>query len=296
MNLNAFGILESHVSLKPYNTYRIETFTKYLLHPRNKDELCSFLKNAKENKIPYFILGNGSNVILSDTEYPGVIVKLDEGDFTKIVIDDNHVTVGAGVMIQALSYEILDHGLKGLEWASGIPGTIGGCIFGNAEAYKVCTFDSLESVTYLDSQGKEITKFKNELSYGYRTSFFKEHPENIIIEATFCFEKGNKEESKLLIEDRKKRRFESQPLQYPSAGSVFRNPSAEMPSWRYIDGVGLKSYQIGGAKVSEKHANFIVNVGGATGKDIRDLIQLIREKVKEKYGVDLVLEQEQKSW
>lgn len=292
--LTNFGILECHASLQKLNTYQINTSTKYLLHPYNISALQRFLKYAKKNKVPYFILGNGSNVILSDTEYPGVIVKLDK--LSQIEYHEEEVRVGAGVMINFLAYDLISHGLKGLEWASGIPGTIGGCIFGNAEAYKVSTFEHLVSVTYLSKDGTLHTKLKEELKHGYRTSYFKTHPDYIIVDSTFHFDNGNKEESLALIKDRLNRRLASQPLEYPSAGSVFRNPSPDLPSGRLINELGLKGYQIGGSKVSEKHANFIINVDHATGKDIRNLISYIHEQVLKNKQIDLVLEQEFKNW
>lgn len=289
-----YGIVEEHAPLKNHNTYRIETTTRYLLHPLTEEKVASFIKYAEQENIPYFILGNGSNVILSDTEYPGVVVKLDQ--LKNILYEGNQVTVDAGVMINKLSFDILKHGLCGLEWANGIPGTIGGCIFGNAEAYKVSTFDYLKSVTFLNQERKIITLEKEFLTHGYRTSYFKENPENIILKAEFEFPSGKKEESLEIIKNRTERRLNSQPLNYPSAGSVFRNPSPDMPSGKLIDDLGLKGFQIGHAVVSEKHANFILNVGKATGKDIRNLIELIHNQVMEKYAIDLVLEQEYKNW
>ena len=292
--LEQFGILEKDISLKKYNTYRLETEASYVLHPNDVGSLLSFLEFAQQNDVPYFILGNGSNVIFSDSKYEGVIVKLDL--LNHISYEGQHVTVGAGVMMNFLALEIIKNGLSGLEWASGTPGTVGGCIFGNAEAYKTSTFEYLTTVTYIDKDLHLIKKEKDKLSHGYRTSYFKEHPENIIIEATFTFPKGTKEQSLELIRDRLQRRLSTQPLEYPSAGSVFRNPSSELASGKLIDDLGLKGKQIGGACISEKHANFIINIGGATGKDIRDLIKLIQEKVKEVYQIDLILEQETKDW
>ncbi len=294
MKLN--GKLEEYVSLKNKNTYRIDTTTRYFYEPESLEDLKSFLSLAQENHWEYFVIGNGSNLILSDTMYPGIVVKLDSSEFRSIEYHENKVTVGAGVMINKLSYDILDHGLSGLEWASGIPGSMGGCIFGNAGAYNSATFDFLESVTYLTKDGECITKLKEEISHGYRTTWFKEHPLNIIVKATFAFPKGNKEESLELIKDRFERRKASQPIDKPSAGSVFRNPSPELASWKLIDEVGLKGYRIGDAMVSDKHANFIVNMGSATGKDIKSLIKLIEEKVKKEKNVDLVLEQEIRNW
>lgn len=292
MNLEDFGLVEYHAPI--INTYKINTKAKYILHPYTQDDVLSFLQFSKDRNIPYFILGCGSNVVLSDSEFPGVILLFDR--LNSIEYDDNRVTVGAGVRLPFLSFDIVQHGLKGLEWASGIPATVGGAIYGNAEAYKVSTFHYLESVTYINQDLEVVTCKKSELSYGYRTSFFKENKGNVILSATFIFPYGNELLSKKLILDRKERRMATQPLEYPSAGSVFRNPSIDNPSWKIIESLGLKGLMVGGAQVSFKHANFIINYANATGKDIRNLIQLIKDKVKEETGIDLLLEQEYLDW
>ena len=292
--LEQWGILEENVSLENLNTYKIKTKARYLLHPRTVKELQEFVSVAKKKNWPFWVLGNGSNVILADTMYNGVIIKLDQ--FKKIEYNGNQVVVGAGVMINYLSKDIINHGLSGLEWASGIPGTVGGSIYGNAEAYNVATFHYLKDVTFLNQNNEIVVLNKEDISHAYRTSYFKEKPGNIILEATFIFPDGDKEKSLLLMQDRLQRRLATQPLDYPSAGSVFRNPSKDLPSGKLIDDLGLKGFRIGDAMVSVKHANFIVNLGNATGKDIRNLIKLIHAKVEESYHIDLTLEQEFKDW
>ena len=292
--LSKFGILEEHASLKDLNTYKIDASTRYLLHPRNVQELISFVKYANLNNLCYFVLGNGSNIVLCDGEYPSVIVKLDE--LKQVFYDGCFVTCEAGVMINKLGYEIVNHGLKGLEWATGIPGSIGGCIYGNAGAYNESTFDSLVSVSFVDSEGNLKELKKEEIFHGYRTTAFKEGLKGIIVSGLFKFEEGDKDESLALILDRLNRRLSSQPLEYPNAGSVFRNPSKELPSGKLIDDLGLKGFSIHDAVISSKHANFIVNMGQATGKDIRTLIQLVHDKVLSTYHIDLVLEQEFIDW
>ena len=293
-HLEQWGILEENVSLENLNTYKIKTKARYLLHPRTVKELQEFVSVAKKENWPFWVLGNGSNVILADTMYNGVIIKLDQ--FKKIEYNDNQVVVGAGVMINYLSKDIINHGLSGLEWASGIPGTVGGSIYGNAEAYNVSTFHYLKDVTFLNKNNEIVVLNKEDISHAYRTSYFKEKPGSIILEATFVFPDGDKEKSLWLMQDRLQRRLATQPLDYPSAGSVFRNPSKDLPSGKLIDDLGLKGFRIGDAMVSVKHANFIVNLGNATGKDIRNLIKLIHAKVEESYHIDLTLEQEFKDW
>ena len=193
-------------------------------------------------------------------------------------------------MLNKLSNELSNIGYTGYEWACGIPGTIGGCVYNNAGAYKMSMSDLLISVTVL--KGDEIIELScDECNFGYRTSLFKERGEYIILSCKLKLLKGNLNEIKLLINDRSKRRIETQPLDYPSCGSVFRNPDS-VPAGKLIEEVGLKGYSIGDAKVSEKHANFIINTGNATSDDIIKLINYIKKKVKEETNIELTLEQE----
>ena len=219
----------------------------------------------------------------------GVLIKLDS--FNNLTFDDTNVIVGAGYCLQKLAVQACKMGLSGLEFATGIPGTVGGACFNNSGAYNS---DMGYIVTYVKvlTPSLEIkTLYNSDLNYHYRTSFFKDHPGYIILEAKLKLKKGNKKEIIELVTDRRKRRLESQPLDYPSAGSVFRNPEGNYAG-KLIEELGFKGKRSGGAKVSEKHANFIVNTGRAKGRDIIKLINKIQEKVKEEYGIDLVLEQE----
>ena len=179
----------------------------------------------------------------------------------------------------------------GMEFATGIPGTVGGAVFMNAGAYKSDIGYILKSVKVLNPRYRVVEMTNFEMDFHYRTSFLQKHPDYICLEATFLLKKGNSEEIMQLIEDRKKRRMETQPLEFPSAGSVFRNPEGDYAG-RLIEEIGYKGHSIGDALVSEKHANFIINKGHAKGEDIKKLILDIQEKVKEKYGVELKIEQE----
>lgn len=292
--LAQYGEVLEHVSLKQYNTFRIGGLCKYMVFPSNKEDLKNLVILLQQEAVSYFVLGNGSNVILSDDYYDGVIIVLKKMD--SFEIKENQVLVGAGIMMPKLAMETINHNLAGFEWAVGIPGTVGGCIYGNAEAYKESTFDYLETVTVLNPQNEIEVLKKSDLSYGYRTSYFKTHPGYIILEAVFSLSNGNKLESMEKVMKRKEKRKMSQPLEYPSAGSVFRNPSSENPSGKIIEELGLKGCRIGGAEVSQKHANFIINTGSSTGKDVRDLVELVHAKVKEATGIDLVMEQEYVGW
>ncbi len=290
--LKAFGSLEEDVSLKDYNTYKINSYAKYLIRPYNIEDLIKLLKYLKENNVKYFILGNGSNVILSDNKFDGVIIKLDY--LNEVKIKGLEVYVEAGVMINSFSLEMINNNLKGLEWATGIPGTIGGGIVGNAGAYNACIFDYIKEITFLDEFFYVKTLTKDEIDYGYRYSMFK-NSKNIILSCVLELKEGTKEGSMELVKDRLKRRMESQPLEYPSAGSVFRNPE-DIPAGKIIEDLGFKGKNIGGAYVSEKHANFIINKKNATSSDIIKLIDEISGAVKKEYGIDLHLEQEIIKW
>ncbi len=192
-------------------------------------------------------------------------------------------------MLPVLSNEIINNGLKGLEWASGIPGTIGASVRGNAGAYLHEIMERVESIEVLDEKLNVKTLNKEDITYGYRETSLKDS-NDIILTVTLKLEPGNYEESKALVKDRLERRLASQPLEYPSAGSVFRNPSDTVFAGKLIEDLGYKGYSIGGAKVSEKHANFIVNEDNASFEDIVSLIESVRQEVKDAYQIDLVVE------
>ena len=284
-------IVKENASLKNLNTYKLESKAKYLIQVETLDGLINVLKYLKENKIKCFILGAGSNIVI-DEYFDGAVIKL--CGLKNINIDHDMITCGAGSMMGTLACTSVEHNLTGLEWAINIPGTVGGSIVGNAGAYNKEIFDSLISIKVLDESLNVKELKKEEIKHTYRHTELKEKPW-IVLEATFKLEKGNKEESLKLIEDRKIRRKATQPLDMPSAGSVFRNPENDHAG-RLIEAAGLKGKKIGGAMVSLKHANFIVNTGTATSNDVKNLIKLVHTQVKEKFNVDLVLEQEIIDW
>ena len=279
-------ILENE-NLKNYNTYKLECISSYIVFPSTVEELIKILNILKEYKTKWFVLGNGSNVILP-SHYNGVVIKLN--NFNKCVIDENNIYVESGYMLNKLAQELSNKGYTGIEWATGIPGTIGGSICGNAGAYKSSMSDIIKDVTILDND-KVIKLSNQELEFNYRTSILKNKKDFIVLSCNINLEKGNIDEIKKTIEERTLKRIETQPLDYPSCGSVFRNPEG-MSSGKLIDDLGLKGYQIGGAKISEKHTNFIINYNNATSEDIIKLIELIKNKIKKNYNIDLVLEQE----
>lgn len=277
-----------NIDLSKYTTYKLRAKGAVLVEPKNKSELMTLLKYIKDHNIPYKILGGGSNLIFAN-DYKGILIRLTAFDDFKI--EENVICVGAGYPLLKLALKVSRLGYTGLEFATGIPGTVGGAIYNNSGAYGSDMGYVVESVLVITPE-LEVKRFYNrELNFHYRTSFLKQNPGYICLEANIVLKKGNKEQILEIIEDRKKRRLMSQPLEAPSAGSVFRNPS-DIPAGKLIEDLGFKGYQVGGAKVSEKHANFIVTNGHATGKDILEIIDKIQEKVKETYDIDLVLEQE----
>lgn len=290
--LERFGKLKENVDLKKYNTYKISGTAKYLIEVKDEESLVQLINYLKENNINYYVFGNGSNVVIPENEFNGVIIKLNE--FNQIIIDDDEVTVGAGVMLPKLVNETVNNCLKGLEWASGIPGTLGGSVVGNAGAYLSEIFDFIVSVRVLDSGVIKELK-KSDIEYKYRYTSLKNNKNVIVLSAKLRLEKGNSDESLNLMKKRMERRLESQPLDYPNAGSVFRNPENDFAG-RLIEECGLKGKTIGGAMVSTKHANFIINYDNASCSDVRDLIKLVHDEVLNKTGVDLIVEQEIIDW
>lgn len=277
-----------NASLKRYNTYRLDIKANYLVFPKNTDELITLLKYLKNNNIKYLILGGGSNVILARPVFD-VVIKLDK--LNKINIKDNIVKAEAGVSLISLANTCMNEGLMGLAFAGGIPGMVGASTAMNAGAYKEEISEIVKEVKVLTPTLEIITMNKEELEYSYRDSFLKRNKDYICLETTFIMKKESPDKIKNLMDDRKKRRVDSQPLDKPSAGSVFRNPEG-MSSGKLIEDLGLKGYTIGGASISEKHANFIINNGNATYDDIIELIEFVKKKVKKAYNIDLILEQE----
>ncbi len=293
-DLNKYGETIENVDLTNYNTYKITSSAKYLVKPYNLESLINLIKYLKVNNIKYFILGGGSNVILSSNHFNGVIIKLD--NFNEIEINGVEVKVGAGVMFNKFSLDMINRNLKGLEWSTGIPGTIGGSIVSNAGAYTKEMFDFVKEVYVLDKDLNLITLLKDEIEHSYRSTVFKETKDYIVIGAALILKEGTKEASMELVQDRLNRRMASQPLEYPSAGSVFRNPNEEQPAGKLIEDAGLKNTHINDAYVSQKHANFILNMGKATSSDIITLINNVEKTVFEKYNIHLKLEQEIINW
>ena len=283
------GKIIENIDLKKYTTYKVGGTGRVLVIPKDIKSLIKLMDYIKKNDVKYKVLGNGSNLIFSDGLYDGILIKLD--DFNDIDIKGTTITVGAGYNLIKLCMVAAKNSLAGIEFASGIPGTVGGAIYMNAGAYKSDMGYIVKSVKLLTPEGEVKTFSNKEMDFHYRTSFIQKNPGYICLEVTYKLYRGKKESILEVINDRKKRRLESQPLEYPSAGSVFRNPDNNFAG-KLIEDLGYKGKKIGGAMVSTKHANFVINTGSAKAEDVKKLILEIQEKVKEKYGIELKIEQE----
>lgn len=289
---NSIGEYKENISFKTLTTYKTGGIAKLVVYPENITKLQELLKYIKNNNIDYKILGNGSNILASDNTYNGVIIKLDR--LNKMTNDNGLIYVESGYKLVSLANEMCKEGYSGLEFACGIPGTLGGAIYMNAGAYLTDIGSVIKEVTVLD-ENYNIKKLLNkDLDLGYRHSIFM-NKKYIIVSAIIKLEKDDIEEIKALINERKQRRQSTQPLEYPSAGSVFRNPK-DMYAGKLIEDLGLKGFTIGGAKVSEKHANFIINYNNASSSDIKNVIEKIKKEVKENHNIDLHEEQEMFNW
>ena len=288
------GKVEEDVSLKKYTTYRVGGTARCIVYPKDKANLVKLIRFIQGENVPYKILGNGSNLLFSEKPYEGILIKLSEFDSITF-LGRNKIRVGAGASLIKLSLMAAKKGLTGLEFAAGIPGSVGGSVFMNAGAYKSDMGYVVERVKVLTPDLKIINLENKEMNFHYRSSFLQRHRDYICLEVLFKLRKGKREAIEEVIQDRRERRLASQPLEYPSAGSVFRNPEGNFAG-KLIEDSGLKGKVHGGAMVSDKHANFIVNHNGGTADDVKYLIDLCHDKVLENYGIDLKIEQEFVNW
>ena len=291
--IKQFGEIRENVSFKTITTYKIGGIARAVIYPKDIDSLIRTLKYLKKNKVNYKIWGRGSNIIPSDKEYNGIIVKLD--NLNKIDIHSRYVIAGAGVNLMALANQLCNLGYTGFEFATGIPGSVGGSVYMNAGAYNCAIGDIVSSIKVLDKDFDIIELDRKELNFSYRHSLLQDCKYYICVEAKFRILKSNPDNIKKLVEERKTRREETQPLQFPSAGSVFRNPP-DMYAGKLIEDANLKGKTLGGAMISDKHANFIINYDNASASDVRNLIKFVHDEVLKKMKVDLIIEQEIIDW
>jgi UDP-N-acetylmuramate dehydrogenase len=275
------------VSAKEITSYKTGGVIDLLVYPENLDEIVFILDFIRKKNLNYFICGNATNILVSDKGFRGIFIKTDL--FKKIIIKENRIIAECGVLWDKMIEISVLNGFWGLEKTSYIPGSVGGAIRMNAGAFGEETFDRLEKFNVIDLKTMELKEIsKSSIKYGYR---YVEGIENyLILSGEFAFEKKDPKELKNIRDEIIRRRIEKQPLEYPSAGSVFKRPQNDYAS-RLIEECGLKGMKVGGAMVSEKHAGFIINTGNATSSDIYKLINLVREKVYQKTGILLELEQ-----
>lgn len=268
-----------------HTTYKVGGPARIYLKVKDVDSLIKTIKYCSKHRVKYLVIGRGSNLLFSDREYEGLIISLNEC-FNEIKVNGSTMIAQAGVPMISLSYQAAKIGLSGFEFMGGIPGSIGGGIYMNAGAYKYDLASVVKTVTLLNEKHEVVTFNNEQMDFSYRHSICQDNRKLIVLEVTFELTAKSPDEIKAVLDKRKERRMSSQPWNMPSAGSVFRNPQ-DKPAWQYIDECGLRGYEIGGAQVSPKHSNFIVNNGYASAKDIYDLIMLVQEKVNEKFGVKL---------
>lgn len=274
--------------LKNHTTFKIGGNCIALIEPREVSDIVETIKICRENSIKFFVIGNGSNLLVPDEGYNGVIIKL-KSEFSTIQVEGEYLIVNSGAKLSEVYTVAYENSLTGFEFASGIPGTIGGAIYMNAGAYGGEMKDIVESVEVLDLDNFELRELKNEdLDFSYRKSIIQ-RKNYIVTTIKLKLQKGNKEEINAVYEDLRDRRNSKQPLNFGSAGSTFKRPEGHFAS-KLIEDAGLKGYHINDAWVSEKHSGFIVNKGNASFKEVMELIEYVQKVVFEKFGVKLETE------
>lgn len=267
-----------------HTTFRIGGPADYFLLPSTAEEVKKILEICKEKELPYFILGNGSNLLVSDEGYCGVIIQLYR-NYGGITVEGTDIRAGAGALLSQIASAAKNASLTGFEFAGGIPGTLGGAVVMNAGAYGGEMKDVLKEVTVMTEQGEIMTIPAEKLEMGYRTSLVKKAG-YLVLEAVISLKAGDVEEIKAIMKDLTEKRVSKQPLEYPSAGSTFKRPEGYFAGKLIMD-AGLRGYQVGGAQVSEKHCGFVINKGNATAADVCGLMKDVQEKVQEQFGVTL---------
>lgn len=303
--------VKENISLAEYTTLKIGGDARYFFVAKNKEDLIKAVKSAKELGLPLFILGGGSNILFSDDGFDGLIIKNEMSDYGIRESYSGEFTIYAesGADLSGLVSLAQEKGLSGIEWAVGVPGTIGGAIYGNAQAFYFKISDFVKEIEMLDMETLEIKELSNEeCTFSPKNSIFKKNKKLIIVSVVLDLKKGDKEEISEKMKEFLSHRKKKHPLDFPSAGSVFINKeikiedpellkkfpeleeinkSGMIPSGFLVDKCGLKGKKIGQAQISEKHANFIINLGGAKAEDVLALIKLMKEKVKETFGISL---------
>ena len=283
------GLVLENEPLANHTTIKIGGPADIYIEPSSVENLEKTMEIIRESSVPWRAIGRGSNLLVSDEGIEGIVIQIGKG-LSHLEINDTKIKVGAGYPLVALSTLISKKGLSGLEFASGIPGSVGGAVYMNAGAHGSDISQILTEAHILFDNGEMKWLANEEMEFSYRTSILQKKP-GIVVEAIFQLEKGEKEEIVAIMQKNKDYRKETQPWDLPCAGSIFRNPKPYFAG-KLIEEAGLKGFSIGGAKISEMHGNFIVNNGNATAKDVLQLIQYVKEKIFDLYGVTMETEVE----
>ena len=267
-----------------HTTFRIGGPADYFLLPSSSEEVKGILEICREESLQYFILGNGSNLLVSDEGYRGVIIQLYR-NYGGLTVEGTEIRAGAGVLLSQIAAAARNESLTGFEFAGGIPGTLGGAVVMNAGAYGGELKDVLKEAVVMDREGNIFTVPVEKLAMGYRTSLVKTAG-YLVLEVVISLKKGSQEEIRDTMKDLADRRISKQPLEYPRAGSTFKRPEGYFAGKLIMD-AGLRGYQVGGAQVSEKHCGFVINKGNATAADVCRLMADVQAKVQEQFGVTL---------
>lgn len=299
--------IKENISLAEHTTFRIGGPAKYFFVAKTSDDIKKAIEAAKKLKIPYYVIGNGSNILVSDSGFDGIVIKAENRN---LEVNGERIIVASGVILGKMVSEAMKSGLTGLEWMAGIPGTIGGALYGNAGAFGHSISESVEGIEVFDAEDLSVKSLnKTECGFGYRTSIFKEK-KYVILSATIKLEKGDKDKSDKITRDYLGKRKGKHPIG-PSAGSVFKNPSlsdnekafkkilekfpeaekfkatGKIPAGWLIEEYGLLGKKIGGAVIAKEHGNFIINIGGAKATDVVMLISMIKQKIRVNFGIQL---------
>ena len=270
--------------MKIHTTFRVGGPASYFVTPETEEEVAKVIEVCTQENVPYYIVGNGSNLLVSDQGYEGVIIQIYK-QMNRVEITENEIHAQAGALLSVIANRAMEAELTGFEFAAGIPGTLGGACVMNAGAYGGEMKDVLKEVTVLTDEGEFLTIPKEELELGYRTSVIAKKG-YIVIEAVLELKSGNADEIRAYMDELKEKRITKQPLEYPSAGSTFKRPEGYFAG-KLIQDADLRGFQVGGAQVSEKHCGFVINKDHATAADIVELMQQVSDRVEEKFGVKL---------
>ena len=282
------GVFFCNEPMSKHTTFGVGGLVDCYILPKDLEELKEILRYTYSKNIKTFFMGSGSNLLVNDKGYNGVIISLKKTFKSLEILDDGTINVESGVILSKMVNQATKKGLKGLESLVGVPGTVGGALYMNAGAYKDEISNYFHSALLLDKSGSEKKYNKNDIKFTYRYSSFPE--DEILIKALFHYKKGDVKIISKNKEEASNKRKKSQPLNYKSAGSIFKNPNGNYAAGYLIDQSGLKGLRIGDAEISKKHANFIINRGSAKSKDIIDLIDIARTKVLKKFNIKLDLE------